>query len=304
MGFPRLVAAGLLLTGGLRAERPPESFSLFLDLARAGEAVVAVGEHGLVLRSEDEGKTWVRTSVPATSTLTSVAFIDEAKGWACGQEGTLLSTGDGGRTWIRREGTLAADASPLVVRAAGPRLILAGAFGLLSRSFDAGATWTQWEPPEGGPHVYSVFDYQDGWLLAGEMGFLGALPDSGPLKSLTFGAPSLHGLLPLKDGTLLAFGIRGNLYRREAGREDWRQVPTASTQLIACGVGLRNGHVILAGQSGLWLLSRDRGRTFANARRPEGMAGVAALIETRDGWVLCAGEKGIVRISVPQEESP
>ncbi|WP_404421680.1 WD40/YVTN/BNR-like repeat-containing protein [Nibricoccus sp. IMCC34717] len=304
MGLLRLVAAGLLLLGALHAERPPESFALFLDLARAGETIVAVGEQGLALRSTDEGRTWARGTTQTSATLTAVAFIDAQRGWACGHEGTLLETKDAGITWTTRMDVLPADASPLVLRAAGQRLIVAGAFGLVVTSLDGGAHWQRQEEPEGGPHVYSVFNYEGGWLLAGEMGFLGILPNSSPVETHSFGAPSLHGLLPLRDGATLAFGIRGHLYRRETEALEWKQVTVGSTQLIACGVELPDQRVLLAGQSGLWLLSRDGGRTFSRAQRPEGLAGIAALLATHDSYVLCAGEKGIARIAIPLEETP
>lgn len=77
----------------------PEKAAVFLGVTRAGERLVAVGERGIILVSEDQGLTWVQSMVPVSVTLTSLHFVDDKNGWASGHSGVVLNTTDGGDTW-------------------------------------------------------------------------------------------------------------------------------------------------------------------------------------------------------------
>ena len=78
---------------------PLAARSLLLDLAWAGPRVFAVGERGHILHSDDAGKTWVQSPVPASATLTAVYFADDRHGWAVGHVEAILATSDGGESW-------------------------------------------------------------------------------------------------------------------------------------------------------------------------------------------------------------
>lgn len=73
--------------------------SLLLDVASAGKRLVAVGERGHILLSDDQGKTWRQVAVPVRSLLAAVYFIDEKQGWAVGHDSVVLATADGGSSW-------------------------------------------------------------------------------------------------------------------------------------------------------------------------------------------------------------
>lgn len=75
--------------------------SLILDAERVGNHLFAAGEFGQVLKSEDNGKTWVAGKVPVSITLTSVGFQNEAIGYAVGHDGVVLKTEDGGANWSK-----------------------------------------------------------------------------------------------------------------------------------------------------------------------------------------------------------
>ncbi len=52
------------------------------------------------LVSDDGGKTWQQSSVPVSSDLTAVFFVDERKGWAVGHDGVILAS----ERWRRARG--------------------------------------------------------------------------------------------------------------------------------------------------------------------------------------------------------
>jgi photosystem II stability/assembly factor-like uncharacterized protein len=75
------------------------SRQLLLDIARAGDRLVAVGDSGLVITSDDQGASWQQAAVPVSATLTAVEFVDAQRGWAVGHAGVILHTVDAGSSW-------------------------------------------------------------------------------------------------------------------------------------------------------------------------------------------------------------
>jgi photosystem II stability/assembly factor-like uncharacterized protein len=49
----------------------------------------------------EDGQTWRQASVPTRSTLTTVASVDGVL-WAAGHDGVIVHSTDGGQTWVRR----------------------------------------------------------------------------------------------------------------------------------------------------------------------------------------------------------
>ena len=71
--------------------------------AQAGQRLVAVGERGVVVLSDDGGESWRQArQVPVSTTLTAVFFVDDKQGWAVGHGGVVLHSRDGGETWVKQ----------------------------------------------------------------------------------------------------------------------------------------------------------------------------------------------------------
>ena len=69
------------------------------DVTRAGTRLVAVGERGVIVISEDNGSSWSQAQVPVSATLTAVMFVNDRLGWAVGHAGVILHSSDAGSTW-------------------------------------------------------------------------------------------------------------------------------------------------------------------------------------------------------------
>lgn len=97
---------------------PLASQSLLLDIASAGTRLVAVGERGHILYSDDGGVNWRQAMVPSTQMLTCVFFVDAQRGWAAGHDGLILVSDDGGVHWrIQRDGIAAQQQTNKILRA-------------------------------------------------------------------------------------------------------------------------------------------------------------------------------------------
>jgi photosystem II stability/assembly factor-like uncharacterized protein len=71
-------------------------------VTRAGDRLVALGQRGFILYSDDWGDSWQQASVPVRSTLLSAYFVNAQTGWASGHDGVVLHSGDGGETWTKQ----------------------------------------------------------------------------------------------------------------------------------------------------------------------------------------------------------
>ncbi|MGL5147969.1 MAG: WD40/YVTN/BNR-like repeat-containing protein, partial [Plesiomonas shigelloides] len=76
--------------------QPKAAQSLLLDITRAGNKLVAVGERGHVLLGDGA---WQQVATPTAAQLTKVFFFNDALGWAVGHDATILHTQDGGKSW-------------------------------------------------------------------------------------------------------------------------------------------------------------------------------------------------------------
>lgn len=94
---PGSTAEDFVFLPALRVDEP-EQMQL-LDIARAGERLVAVGERGVIILSDDHGRSWRQAEVPVSTTLTAVHFPEPDSGWAVGHAGAILHSADGGDTW-------------------------------------------------------------------------------------------------------------------------------------------------------------------------------------------------------------
>lgn len=75
---------------------------LLNDIARAGERLVAVGQRGHILYSDDQGLHWTQAQVPVSVDLLAVQFATPSRGWAVGHSGVVLTTDNAGRSWTRQ----------------------------------------------------------------------------------------------------------------------------------------------------------------------------------------------------------
>jgi photosystem II stability/assembly factor-like uncharacterized protein len=247
-----------------------------LAAARAGNRIVAVGDHGVVLLSDD-GKTYRQAkSVPVRALLTSVQFLDDRRGYAAGHDGVVLATQDGGETWSLLRATPGQEQPILSFHFDNPQHgIAVGLYGWAIETGDGGHSWTERHigtGEESDRHLFRVFVSSHGTLfIAAEAGTLYRSADGGrSWQTLATGDKgSLWDGRALVDGTLLVCGMRGHLYRSRDDGLTWQPVQTNTTQSLTGIAQLADGSVVVGGMAGTVLRSTDGGATFALAQRAE-----------------------------------
>ena len=292
--------------------------SLLLDIARLPSGrLVAVGERGHVLLSDDAGGHWCQQVVPTRATLTRVVFADARHGVAVGHDAVILVTADGGESWRRVHYTPESH-QPLFdawIGTDGAGLAV-GAYASVLATRDFGMTWAMvpFAPVErprstaeidvglSQPHLYSLRAAGEGRLyLAGEAGRLYRSDDAGndwqELPSPYEG--TFFTLLPLGRDNLLAGGLRGHLYRSDDGGQSWAALDTGTSDLLAAAAPLDGGGAVLVGASGVVLIGNDA-RHFRLEREADrvGLSGVVGA----GGRLVVVGERGVRTIPVARAE--
>ena len=140
-----------------------------LAVTRAGPRLVAVGERGTVLLSDDHGVSWKQAAVPVQATLTCVRFVDEKTGWAAGHLGVVLRSADGGRSWQPVDTGLQVGLTSAAVDNDG-RIIIASQAGHVLASRDDGATCNAVQIERPIPAAAVISAAKDSIIVAGPRG--------------------------------------------------------------------------------------------------------------------------------------
>lgn len=282
---------------------PLAAKALLLDVTRAGERLIAVGDRGHILVSNDEGETWTQGEVPTRAMLTGVSFADEQNGWAVGHDGVIVRTSDGGKTWTRQD--KGADLETIfldVLFLDSRRGFAVGAYGKFLETKDGGSTWDERRIAEEDLHFNRISSDNAGALyIAGESGLVLISRDGGVTwtRSPLDYEGSLFGVRPLSGGVLIAYGLRGRIFVSPNNGGRWEERETDARVLLMSCARLRDGVAVLAGQGGNFVISRDSGRTFHHWKPDDFSTSVADLTVLKDGSLLTVGEAGAVRIKIP-----
>jgi photosystem II stability/assembly factor-like uncharacterized protein len=304
---------------------------LYNGLCRAGERIVAVGQRGHIMLSDDLGDSWRQAEVPVSSDLVAVHFPDPMHGWAVGHDAVVLHTKDGGQSWALQldgrtlgrhlQGVDWAAAFGLDQEAVakwegeaqrfaeqGPENpflavwfddplqgYVVGAFGLALRTFDGGVTWQPCMPLLDNPkalHLYGVQRLQGALHAVGEQGLL--LRENAAGRWVSVSLPyegTLFGMSG-QGNALLVHGLRGNLWRSQDGGAQWTAVPLGLAVGLPASTVHTNEWLAVVSQAGHVMLSRDQGASFQPVIK-ERPTPAAALVAASDTRLVVAGPRGL-----------
>ncbi|WP_240674547.1 WD40/YVTN/BNR-like repeat-containing protein [Burkholderia stabilis] len=289
---PASADSGPVLRPAVPAERAEVASASMLGVYRAGSRIVAVGDHGVILLSDDDGKTFRQAvDVPTRATLTSVYFTDARNGWAVGHWGVILRTSDGGEHWTMQRSDVTVDRPLFSVCFINDREGWAvGLWSLMLHTDDGGATWSKLTLPvpagatKADANLYAMVRGEgETLLIAGERGLILRSEDGGKTWRYeeTGVRGSLWAALALDNNTLLVGGLRGGLARSPDGGRTWMPIQNPLKASITGMTRNADGSIVAVGLDGAELVSADGGRTFHGTQRPDRAALTAVLARER-----------------------
>lgn len=74
--------------------------TVFLNVKAIGERLLAVGERGVIVFSDDQGQSWRQAHVPVSVLITALHVANESEAWAVGHSGVILYSSDRGENWV------------------------------------------------------------------------------------------------------------------------------------------------------------------------------------------------------------
>lgn len=289
--------------------------ALLLGVARAGTRLVAVGEYGDIVLSDDDGKTWRQAkSVPTQVTLTAVTFVDDKTGWAVGHDTVILHTTDGGETWAKQFGGGESDNALLTVAFWDPNHGLAmGAFNFTAETKDGGQTWVERKtlnpiqvkpaagpaapPGAGGPGK------PESSVVAGEQadaprhGASGGGDGEDPYAAATGDENHLNAGFVGPNGEMYVAAEAGAVFRSFDQGATWDKILTGYNGSFWGGFVAKDGSLYITGMHGNIWRSTDKGATWTKLDTAGADQSVASGIQLKDGKFVFVGLGGQVLYS-------
>jgi len=289
--------------------------SLLLDIAKAGGRLVAVGGRGHILFSDDEGKSWQQASVPVSTLLTSVSFVDSVHGWAVGHSGVILHSADGGKNWEKQfDGD---QANKMIITQSEKRVELMNE--ALAAATEEDAEDLEYEAEEAAfaledarldaevgaskPLLDVLFSSKKEGFVIGAYGYLFKTIDGGNSWA-NYGDRienpdrfHLNAINQVQGGALFVVGEAGVIYRSQDLGESWDMLESPYTGSFFGVSGTGDVNVVLAlGLRGNVFRSEDGGDTWEQVEVGT-ESSLMAVAKGERGRVSIVGNSGSVLLS-------
>ncbi|HEX8128735.1 MAG TPA: YCF48-related protein [Pyrinomonadaceae bacterium] len=267
------------------------------------------GDGGLVYRTEDSGRTWIRQAVGTNEQINDLYFHDKEDGYLVAGSAVHI-TADSGRTWREARRFSPADVgggTPELYSVRFPSKKKGWIVGSVSRrdvvtdslvlhTDDAGATWRTQLVPSRDELIHLDFaDDKRGWIV-GDKGTILATTDGGLNWSRQRAGTNatLFHVHFVDDERGWAVGERGTILRTMNGGETWTAtvVPglARTTFLSIQFAGKEHGWIV--GRGGTILRSDDGGRTWLQQESGTKQHLYALFVGKKENWAV--GGDGMV----------
>ncbi len=295
----------LLFAGAADTDQPlwRAEHGVLLSVAKAGERLVAVGDRGIVLLSDDQGQHWREVRSGTDELLTGVIFPTPTEGWAVGQDATILHSADAGATWQSQHAKPGGDTALFSIAAISAKhLIATGAYALALETQD-GAQWISVSLPsmDEDYHLNCVMARGEDVIITGEAGHA-FLRHAGAWTAIPVGYDgSQFGCLAEPDGRVYSFGLRGSLFSLAPDATKWQRIDTGVAQSFFGGALLANGRIALVGGNGLAAMFDPASGVLTRLHSGTG-ASLSSVTEAADKRLIVVGDDGVHTIDPTDTE--
>jgi photosystem II stability/assembly factor-like uncharacterized protein len=259
----------------------------------------AVGHDGVVLHTADRGVTWVKQFDGNAAVRVVRSFYTDHPP-AAGPPGSAGVSGL--PEHIKRFVQEGADKHFLDVwfdnETDG---YIVGSFNTIFRTSDGGKNWQPWfertENP-GWSHLYAIRRIGQDLFISGEQGLVLKLdPGAGMFRRVKVPYQGTFFGVTGRAGSVLVFGMRGQVFRSDNGGKSWQKVETGVPAGLTGATITKDGRLVLVSQAGDVLVSKDEGLSFQAAKVEKALPAAAVAAFDEDTLVL-AGFGGLAIQSI------
>ncbi|MBE0567679.1 MAG: hypothetical protein IH621_17125 [Krumholzibacteria bacterium] len=266
-------------------------------VALKGDRLVAVGDAGTIMVSQDAGGNWVLMDSGCSVPLYAVDISESGVGYAVGEDGTIARTTNAGRSW-QSERVYPGAVLWGVVAADDNTAYAVGTPGCIMKTSDRGSSWSDIGPDAGADYSDVACIGRSTVVVVGRDGTILLSQDGGRHWRQVASATdrNLQAVGFADDLRGYAVGSDGIVLRTDDGGESWESVPTDAVAMLA-SVAVVSREELYAGAVWVVYHSTNGGRSWAEAA--PGLRGsvLGLSISERGGVYACASS--IVRKDAP-----
>ncbi len=242
--------------------QPLASRSLLLSATKIDDRIIAVGERGHVLVSNN-GEDWKQiAAVPTRASFTAVTAIVNSV-WAVGHDGVIIHSADAGEHWQLQHSQSSSNAGASETDLAQDRPLLdvlfldadngfaIGAYSWFLRTHDGGKTWNE--------QTITVMDAKTDPEKKDEADQKNWTFSKQDLKLSQESDPHLNGIAQTGDGSLFIAAERGTAFRSHDKGESWERLQLPYEGSMFGVLGFEDRHVVVFGLRGNVYESFDLG---------------------------------------------
>jgi photosystem II stability/assembly factor-like uncharacterized protein len=142
-------------------------------------------------------------------------------------------------------------------------------------------------------HLYSIRPIGEDVYICGEQGMVLKLDRwSGQFRALNVPYNGTFFGLTGKPGSVIAYGMRGNVFRSQDGGANWQKVETGIPSGLVGSTVTADGRIVLLSQAGQLLMSEDDGDNFSVLKQEKPFP-AAALVALDNEGLMLAGLHGM-----------
>jgi photosystem II stability/assembly factor-like uncharacterized protein len=193
----------------------------------------AVGEEGIIIHTQDGGKTWEKQKSPQRNFHMRVLFLTPTVGFIVSEWTNILYTADGGKNWEVRfkDQDFILKSISFADQTHG---WAAGEYGFIYNTCDGGKTWQK----------------QAGTFRLSET--------TGDVE----GGNYLFNIVALDPQRAWAVGIDGYVIKTVDGGTSWQEVKTKAPKTQLFAIAVQDGRTMAIAGTGIALVSSDGGSTW------------------------------------------
>jgi photosystem II stability/assembly factor-like uncharacterized protein len=275
--------------------------AVLLDVTLADGRLVAVGERGIIIYSDDSGNTWKQADVPTSVTLTAVSFPSPKNGWAVGHSGIVLHSTDSGKTWTRvMEGVSAAK---LIFETAKANADSKGSADQTAQMQLSKAQIFVDDVKEGPdkPFLDVYFKNDNEGFIIGAYGLIFHTKDGGntwqPWLDHTENEAGLNlYAIRASENAYYIVGEQGLFLASTDDGNSFKKIVTPYIGTFFDTVTAASGEIVLVGLLGNAYWSADHGVTFTKSEVPNKVS-FSSAIRLENGTLMFSNQGGMIMVS-------